>query len=59
MGGEGRAHVETAMSHLVEPHPPVDAREHEHHTLPLVVALAVLGPLALAFALAVVAAFAS
>jgi hypothetical protein len=46
------------MPHPVAQHPPVDAPGREADPWPFVVAIAVIGPLALAVALAVLAAFA-
>ena len=47
------------MLHQVGPHPPVDVREAEAGNWPIVIALAVIGPLAFAIALAVFAVFAA
>jgi hypothetical protein len=58
MGGGRRRTSENAMIHPVDPHPPVEVRDQETASWPLAIAFAVIGPLALAIALAVLAAFA-
>jgi hypothetical protein len=56
MGGGRRRTPETAMLHPVDPHPPVDIHDRETASWPLAITLAVIGPLALAVAVAVLAA---
>jgi hypothetical protein len=53
MGGRGRRTPETTMLHPADPRPPTDDRDHEVNPWPLIVALAVIGPLAFGVAVAV------
>jgi hypothetical protein len=58
VGGRGRRTFEDVMIQPVNPDHPADARARETDPWPYAVALAVMGPLALAFVVAVLIAVA-